>query len=193
MSIKFLQSGLIASFLLASLFVPVFQVQAVAIGDVCDVNSTCAPYTCINGNPATPAPDLEGRCTGGPCAVDTDCAPLLVGAGTTSLNWNGAKCSGSGVCLETPGTEKSLPATPPASTGAGLLTLVDTITNWFFAIFTVLTLIFILLAAFQFVTAGGDEAKLGEARQKLIWAAVGIMVALISKGLVPIIRSIVGG
>ena len=92
-----------------------------------------------------------------------------------------------------PPDDKSLPATPPAKTGAELLTLIDTITNWFFAIFTVLTLIFILLAAFQFVTAGGDEAKLGEARAKLIWAAVGIIVALASKGLVPIIRSIVGG
>ena len=94
---------------------------------------------------------------------------------------------------EQPPDDKKLPATPPASTGIGLLTLIDTITNWFFAIFTVLTLIFLLLAAFQFVTAGGDEAKVSEARQKLIWATIGIVVALAAKGLVPIIRSIVGG
>ena len=185
MSVKFLQSGLIAGLFLATLFVPAFQVQA-ALNDQCDVNSTCAPYSCINGNPAT-TPALEGRCTG-PCTTDTSCNLLI-----TSLKWNGAVCSGSGVCLETPGVEKSLPATAPATTGAGLLILIDTITNWFFAIFTVLALIFVLLAAFQFVTGGGDEAKMSEARQKLIWAAIGIMIALISKGLVPIIRSIVGG
>lgn len=94
---------------------------------------------------------------------------------------------------EQPRPESTLPATPPAVTGGGLLTLVDTLTNWVFAIFSVLAVIFILLAAFQFVTAGGDAAKVGEARQKLIWAAVGIIVALASKGLVPILRNIVGG
>lgn len=92
-----------------------------------------------------------------------------------------------------PPVELRLPATPPATTGAGLLTLVDAVTNWVFAIFTVLAVIFILLAAFQFVTAGGDAVKVGEARMKLIWAMVGIIVALASKGLVPVIRNIVGG
>ena len=94
---------------------------------------------------------------------------------------------------EQPPTDKSLPTTAPATTGAQLLTLVDTVINWVFAVFTVLTIIFVLLAAFQFVTAGGDAEKVGEARQKLIWASVGIIVALASKGLVPVVRSIVGG
>jgi len=86
---------------------------------------------------------------------------------------------------------KELPSGP--TSGTQLLDLVDVATNWIFAIFTVLTIIFVLLAAFQFVTAGGDAEKVGEARQKLIWAAVGIIVALASKGLVPVVRSIVGG
>ena len=94
---------------------------------------------------------------------------------------------------EQPPADKSLPTTAPATTGAQLLTLVDTVTNWVFAVFTVLTIIFVLLAAFQFVTAGGDAVKVGEARQKLIWASVGIIIALASKGLVPVVRSIVGG
>jgi len=95
--------------------------------------------------------------------------------------------------VEPPPTGYKLPAVAPATTGAGLITLVDVVTNWIFAIFVVLTIIFVLLAAFQFVTAGGDAEKVGEARQKLIWASVGIIVALASKGLVPIIRSILGG
>lgn len=93
---------------------------------------------------------------------------------------------------EQPPTDKTLPATAPATTGAQLLTLVDTLTNWVFAVFSVLTIIFVLLAAFQFITAGGDAVKLGEARSKLIWAVVGIVIALASKGLVPVVRSIVG-
>lgn len=92
---------------------------------------------------------------------------------------------------EDPGAGRTLPAGPKS--GTALLDLVDVVTNWVFAIFTVLTVIFVLLAAFQFVTAGGDAEKVGEARQKLIWASVGIIVALASKGLVPVVRTIVGG
>ena len=78
-------------------------------------------------------------------------------------------------------------------TGLALLDLVDVTTNWVFAIFVVLSIIFVLLAAFQFVTGGGDAKKIEEARQKLIWAAVGIIIALLAKGIVPVVRSIVGG
>ena len=94
------------------------------------------------------------------------------------------------LAIENPPLDKTLPAGP--QTGLQLLNLVDLLTNWVFAIFTVLTIIFVLLAAFQFVTAGGDAVKVGEARQKLIWASVGIIIALASKGLVPVIKNIVG-
>ena len=94
------------------------------------------------------------------------------------------------LAIEQPPVEKQLPVGP--QTGDALLKNVDLITNWIFAIFTVLTLIFVLLAAFQFVTAGGDAEKVGEARQKLIWATVGIIIALASKGLVPVLKNIIG-
>ena len=91
---------------------------------------------------------------------------------------------------ETVPAGKELPSGP--TSGTQLIALIDVVTNWVFAIFVVLTIIFVLLAAFQFVTAGGDAAKVGEARQKLIWASVGVIVALASKGLVPVIRNIIG-
>ena len=171
-----------------------------AKADACRVGTgaDAKDYACLQVGDA-------GYCKG-PCDAvpavsgnSTDCKIFTV-SGSQSVGWEGTKCTGTvgppavpGVCLEGPRSSSVLPETAPATTGAGLLNLIDSVTNWFFAIFIVLALIFILLAAFQLVTAGGDEAKLGEARAKLIWAAVGIMVALISKGLVPIIRSIVGG
>ena len=85
---------------------------------------------------------------------------------------------------------KDLPIGP--TSGNSLINTVDLITNWVFAVFTVLTVIMVLMAAFQFVTAGGDAAKVGEARQKLIWAAVGIIIALSAKGMVPVLRTILG-
>ena len=142
----------------------------------------------------------------GPCTSNAECA-----ATATSLGWGGTKCTGTpavvgtgtaaapqfpavnGVCLELPRSGSGLADTAPATTGAQLLTLVDTATNWVFAVFVVLAIIFVLLAAFQFVTAGGDSAKVGEARQKLIWASVGVIIALLAKGIVPVVRSIIGG
>lgn len=76
--------------------------------------------------------------------------------------------------------------------GAQLLEMIDAITNWIFAGFVALAVVMILLAAFQFLTGGGDPLKVSEARKKLIWAAVGVAVALASRGFVPVMRSILG-
>ena len=83
-----------------------------------------------------------------------------------------------------------LPTGP--QTGAQLLAIIDVITNWIFAGFTALAVVMVLLAAVQFVREGGNPEKMSEARQKLIWAAIGIGVALMAKGFVPVIQRILG-
>lgn len=79
-----------------------------------------------------------------------------------------------------------------AQTPEELMVIIDTITNWIFAGFTVLAAIMVLLAAIQFVKDGGNPEKISEARLKLIWAAVGVGVALMAKGFVPVIQNILG-
>lgn len=79
-----------------------------------------------------------------------------------------------------------------ATTGSDFITLILGITDWIFVFLLVLAVIFIVLAAFQFVTAGGDPAQVSQARTKLIYAAIGIIVATLSKGLPIAIRSIIG-
>lgn len=83
-----------------------------------------------------------------------------------------------------------LPVGPQS--GAQLMAIIDTVTNWMFAGFAALAVVMVILAALQFVREGGDPVKVSEARHKLIWAVVGIGVALLSKGFVPVIRSIMG-
>lgn len=73
-----------------------------------------------------------------------------------------------------------------------LMAVINTLTNWMFAGFAVLAVIMVLLAAFQLIKEGDNPEKMSEARQKLIWAAVGVVVALLSKGFVPVIKSIMG-
>lgn len=77
--------------------------------------------------------------------------------------------------------------------GGDIITLIDTVANWIFAILLAVALIFILLAAFQFLTSGGDPAKVTSARQSLVFALVGVAVAFLAKGLVAVVRFILTG
>ena len=91
---------------------------------------------------------------------------------------------------EAPPVDKALPTGP--KTGVELLNIVDVIANWVFASFLVFATIFIVVAAFQFVTGGGEPAQVSQARMKLMWAAIAIAIAAVAKGLPVAIRHLVG-
>ena len=76
-------------------------------------------------------------------------------------------------------------------TGGGLLADIQRIANWVFAFFLAISLIYLVVAAFQFVTGGGDPAQVSGARQKLIYAVTGIAIGLLVFGIPQIIRTIV--
>jgi len=78
-------------------------------------------------------------------------------------------------------------------TGADLLERVGIIGSWVFAIFLAVSVIYIVLAAFQFVTGGGNPEQVSGARQKLIYAAIGIAIALLAAGFDDIISSVIIG
>ena len=67
------------------------------------------------------------------------------------------------------------------------------IINWIFWLLIVLTIIFVLIAAFKYLTAGGDPEKVKSAGSTLLYAAIAVVVALIAKGLPLIVSSFIGG
>ena len=69
------------------------------------------------------------------------------------------------------------PTVNPALTLGGLI---DTIFNFIWPIIAVIIVIFLILAAFNFITANGDADKVADGKNALIWASVGIVVLLIS-------------
>jgi len=73
-----------------------------------------------------------------------------------------------------------------------IILILNRVVNWFFGIFLVIAVLFIIMAAFQFLTAGGDSTKISSARDKLLYAAMGIAVALLSRGIVPLVKMIIG-
>jgi len=59
-----------------------------------------------------------------------------------------------------------------------LIGLIENIAGWFQAIVLIIAIIMIIYAGFVWMTAAGDEEKLGKARKTLVWGLVGIGIAL---------------
>jgi hypothetical protein len=68
-----------------------------------------------------------------------------------------------------------------------------TIINWVFWGIIMLSVIFTLVAAFRYLTAGGDPEKVKRAGSTLLYVVVAVVVALIAKGFPIIISSFIGG
>ena len=58
-----------------------------------------------------------------------------------------------------------------------ILDLMETVVDWMFVILLIMAAIWIIWGAFMFLTSGGSPEKLNTARNKLIWALVGVAVA----------------
>ena len=81
----------------------------------------------------------------------------------------------------------------PATDVTGIKTLLcGVVAGWMFTFLVVLTVIFVLIAAFKYLTAAGDPEKVKSAGNTLVYAAVAIVIALFAKGLPLIIGTFVG-
>jgi len=70
-----------------------------------------------------------------------------------------------------------------------VLDLMETIVDYMFVILLILAGVIISISAFQFATASGSPEKVKAARDKLIWALVGIIVAFGAKGIVKLVET----
>ena len=60
-------------------------------------------------------------------------------------------------------------------------TILDTAVSWLTLIAGSLALIFLILGGINFMTAGGDEAKIKKARDMITWAFVGIIIIALAQ------------
>ncbi|OGZ33958.1 MAG: hypothetical protein A2Y98_00590 [Candidatus Portnoybacteria bacterium RBG_19FT_COMBO_36_7] len=91
-----------------------------------------------------------------------------------------------------------LPAVALAQTGTlpsvtltrgGILDLLNTILTWFAAIIFIVGIFVILYAAFLYMTAAGDEEKIGKAKRAFIYGLVGVGVAILAFGIWELVAS----
>ena len=67
------------------------------------------------------------------------------------------------------------------------------IVDWLFYLLLVAAVIFVLIAAFRYLTAAGDPEKVKAAGNTLLYAAIAVVVALLAKGIPIIASTFVGG
>ncbi len=63
--------------------------------------------------------------------------------------------------------------------------------RYVYTIFFIVAIIFILVAAFNFLTAQGEPEKIKSARNQVFWAVIAIAIALISVGAAQIIKAFI--
>jgi type IV secretory pathway VirB2 component (pilin) len=66
---------------------------------------------------------------------------------------------------------------------------IQRITDFIFGLLLALAVFFIIIAGFMFVTASGNDEQVKKARGMLLYAVVGVIVALLSKGIVTFLQS----
>jgi len=86
-------------------------------------------------------------------------------------------------------------AAPPEAVPEDLdiMVILENIVDWLFTILLIVAAIFIIIAAFNFITASGDPDKIATARNFVLYALIGIAVAVAARGLVAFIRMIIEG
>ena len=74
-----------------------------------------------------------------------------------------------------------------------VMEVLENLTNWMFVILLIVAAIFIIVAAFYFVTAQGDPDKTNKARNFVLYALIGVLIAFVAKGLIYLVDQIVRG
>ena len=85
------------------------------------------------------------------------------------------------------------PLPSPITAPGDFITLLETISQWMFAIFLALAVIFLLYAAFMYLTAAGNESRVTAAKNVLVYSIVAVAIAVLAGGIVPLVRGILTG
>lgn len=85
------------------------------------------------------------------------------------------------------------PPPTPVTTVGELQAVFCSFIGYFFWTVMIISIIFVLVAAFHYVTAGDDTEKTSKARRTLTYAAIGIVVALVAIGVPNIVASLFPG
>ncbi|MDP1629695.1 MAG: hypothetical protein Q8L57_03685 [bacterium] len=73
-----------------------------------------------------------------------------------------------------------------------IIRILDRLASWMFIILLSVAVIMIIIAAYKYLTAGGDESKVSSAHKTLIYALVAIGVGILAKGFIFLVMELAG-
>ncbi len=82
-------------------------------------------------------------------------------------------------------------APPEVAPMVDIMPALTRITNWIFAILMIVASIMIIVGGFYFVTAAGNDEIIKKAKTILTYAIAGMIVALLARGIVAFIRTVI--
>ena len=80
---------------------------------------------------------------------------------------------------------------PTSAPQTDVMVVLDSITDWLFALLLIVAVIAIIIAGYYFITAQGDPDKVSKARNFVLYAVIGVLVGFIAKGLVALVGRVV--
>lgn len=83
--------------------------------------------------------------------------------------------------------------TPIDPAGRDLWEFITEAVNIFLGVVVALSVIMLIYAGFTYITGGGDEKKVGASFKMILYALVGVVVALLSRVLVSVIEQLARG
>jgi hypothetical protein len=118
--------------------------------------------------------DCKVPCVEGPAAGLWCCPAGKVGKPSPP-------CPAGAICIENPLEAGNIPQ------------LIDNILRFLVVVASIAAPIMIIISGLLFVTAAGDPMKVTTAKKMLIYTVVGFAIILLGRGLVSLIRGILGG
>lgn len=73
-----------------------------------------------------------------------------------------------------------VPEDSPIKSVNDVIRILNNIAKWFYVIFFIVAVIFIIIAAFNFLTAQAEPEKISIAKKQVIYAVIAIVIALLS-------------
>jgi len=70
--------------------------------------------------------------------------------------------------------------------------LTKAIINYIYKIAFILAPLFIVIAGFYFITASGDPAKIETGKKIILYTSIGLLIILLSYGLIAVIQNVLG-
>ena len=75
----------------------------------------------------------------------------------------------------------------PTTEGKGFPVIAGRVINYASGVAATLAVVFIIYAAFMYLTAGGDEEKAKKAKMTIVWTLVGLVILIFSWSIVSIL------